>query len=385
MPVAALLCLAALLLVACSGDDADLRRFRATLGEHDYAIELGGRLQGRMSESRSLDAEGRPRILTITDLQLPGTGATTRTERLRFAADPPHAMLEHSVRTRDPAGRVSLRILPVQGHLGDHLGTGEADQLGNGRRADGAAVSLTLGADGLPEEYRIGSSFVLRRVAELPPMPGPARREALTVPAAARLGPRNRVDSLRVRIRGPAAALFTAGPGLAVTREAGSGDGAAPSTRLHSTRLRAPEGDPDRSRRIRRLIAAVRDRLTYVPGASPPDMEALLDTGEGDCWEFAALFDALARRAGLDSRTVTGLAWMGDQAGAFGLHAWNEVRVQGTWVAVDPTFDESGADAARLRFPDDPATQLDLQYALAASRIEVLSVNGTPAPTGAGR
>ncbi|MDZ7827881.1 MAG: hypothetical protein U5R48_19770 [Gammaproteobacteria bacterium] len=64
---------------------------------------------------------------------------------------------------------------------------------------------------------------------------------------------------------------------------------------------------------------------------------------------------------------------------ATALHAWNEVRVEDWLQAVDPTCNQAVADAARVRFPDDPSLQLDLQIALAGSKLELVAVDGVEA------
>ncbi|HSG88151.1 MAG TPA: transglutaminase-like domain-containing protein [Pseudomonadales bacterium] len=374
-----LICLLLVALGACTRPSSDLESFAATRGERYFSIELNGVLQGRMVETRTIDGDGVPSIVTSTELALPGTGRTRRTEHLRFAAAAPHALLAHRVETRAPDGRLHARTIPPAGRLADHLGQ-RADGEGTSAaaapapRADGARVSLRLDDDGLPVEYRIGETFVLRRTDTLPELPAGTAPKAFSMATGARLGPRDGVETLTLRVTGPAARLLTAGPGQ--TLEPADGADTRTEARLATARLAPPAPGAPELRVARAVVATVRERLTYVPGASPPDLDALLMTGEGDCWEFAALFDALARRSALESRTVTGLAWMGDDVGAFGLHAWNEVRIDGAWTSIDPTFDQLGADAARIRFPVDKGVQLDLQYALLDSRIEVLGVNG---------
>lgn len=371
--------IAALLLAAC-GESPELQRFRAGPDETHHAIELGGELRGRIREQRSLDAEGRPRVRSETELVLPGSAASHRTETLLFAAEPPHELREHRIRHRADGRDHHRRPEPGDRTLGSWLDestvASEGDWRRDGewlrdRRADGARLALRLDEDGRILEYRIGDAFRMQRTESAPQLPPAEPDRTLSLPLTGTLGPRGSVDALTLRITGPAATLLENGTGLNVRRE---GDAA----RVRSTRTRAAT-DPDRRRLVQGVMARVRQRLDYVPGAAPPDLEALLETGEGDCWEFAALFDALAERVGLDSRTVTGLAWTGEEPGRLALHAWNEVRVEGGWQAVDPTWNQTVADAARIRFPDDPSLQLDLQIAFAGSSLELVSVNGVEA------
>ena len=78
---------------------------------------------------------------------------------------------------------------------------------------------------------------------------------------------------------------------------------------------------------------------------SVPSAVKVLAARRGDCNEAATLFVALARSAGLPARTVSGLLYLNDR---FYYHAWAEVYLA-DWIAVDPTFDQFPADAARLR------------------------------------
>jgi hypothetical protein len=63
--------------------------------------------------------------------------------------------------------------------------------------------------------------------------------------------------------------------------------------------------------------------------------KALLTTGEGECGDFAALFCALCRAAGIPARPVAGhWAVSGEQA-----HIWAEFYVEPFgWIPVDPTI-----------------------------------------------
>jgi hypothetical protein len=69
---------------------------------------------------------------------------------------------------------------------------------------------------------------------------------------------------------------------------------------------------------------------------------------KGDCTEHSTLFAALARAAGVPTRRVSGLMYMGDDVKAFGGHAWDEVALDGKWVPVDPTWNETDIDAAHV-------------------------------------
>ena len=79
---------------------------------------------------------------------------------------------------------------------------------------------------------------------------------------------------------------------------------------------------------------------TGHPGEMNP--ETVLRDREATAFGYANLFEALARRAGLESTTVHGYAKM-KHCTEEGLlmkvkHAWNAVRVDGTWYFVDTTW-----------------------------------------------
>ncbi|MGE5803349.1 MAG: transglutaminase-like domain-containing protein [Gemmatimonadota bacterium] len=102
---------------------------------------------------------------------------------------------------------------------------------------------------------------------------------------------------------------------------------------------------------------------------SVPSAVKVLAALRGDCNEATTLFVALARSAGLPARTVSGLLYMNDR---FYYHAWAEVYLN-DWIAVDPTFDQFPADAARLRIATGGlARQAELVPLIGRLKLEVL-------------
>jgi hypothetical protein len=102
----------------------------------------------------------------------------------------------------------------------------------------------------------------------------------------------------------------------------------------------------DPKRVARSLTATVYGMLEKSITFSVPNAVQVLETRQGDCNEHTVLYVALARALGLPARTAVGLVYVND---AFYYHAWPEVWL-GDWVAVDPTFGQSPADAAHIRF-----------------------------------
>jgi transglutaminase-like putative cysteine protease len=72
---------------------------------------------------------------------------------------------------------------------------------------------------------------------------------------------------------------------------------------------------------------------------------------EGDCTEHGVLAAAMCRAAGIPSRVAVGLVYAAHLKG-FGFHLWNEVYVNGRWVALDATFNQSAVDATHVKIAD---------------------------------
>ena len=93
------------------------------------------------------------------------------------------------------------------------------------------------------------------------------------------------------------------------------------------------------------LSEAVRGYLEYVPGSTGVATTAAeaFSAGRGVCQDFAHVYLALARRAGLSARYVNGLP-----EGEGESHAWCEVWLDGIWTGIDPTRGQ-WADEGYLR------------------------------------
>lgn len=95
--------------------------------------------------------------------------------------------------------------------------------------------------------------------------------------------------------------------------------------------LELPDGTLDKAWA---LSEAVREKMAYRPGVTGVATTAAeaFAAGSGVCQDFAHVFLALARRAGLAARYVNGLT-----EGEGASHAWCEVWADGVWTGVDPT------------------------------------------------
>jgi hypothetical protein len=100
--------------------------------------------------------------------------------------------------------------------------------------------------------------------------------------------------------------------------------------------------------KVDRLVAFVFRFLKKEYKFEPHSIFEIIEHRRGDCSEHSHLFAVLARCAGLPARVVDGLVYMGDGNSSFGIHAWNEVVIDGKWVPVDPTWGQTEVDATHI-------------------------------------
>jgi len=110
---------------------------------------------------------------------------------------------------------------------------------------------------------------------------------------------------------------------------------------------------------------------------SLPDALEALQSKQGDCNEHAVLYTALARAAGIPTRTVVGLVfsevYQAKPEPGFYYHAWVEVFTGSDWVAIDPTWNQIPADATHLAFVEGGADQ-QIQIASLMGKIKLSPV-----------
>jgi transglutaminase-like putative cysteine protease len=73
----------------------------------------------------------------------------------------------------------------------------------------------------------------------------------------------------------------------------------------------------------------------------------VLDAKRAECQGHAYLYAALMRALDVPTRVVNGLVYSAEYQG-FLYHSWAESLVDGGWRAVDPTFNQSRADATHI-------------------------------------
>ena len=137
-------------------------------------------------------------------------------------------------------------------------------------------------------------------------------------------------------------------PDLDETAQDFAGEPAVPSTHPDiaalARRVLGPERDGDAS--ARQLLEWTARHIALDSEPSAPRTIAALDARRGDAAAHALIFTALARSAGLAARPVSGVVAAG---GRWHIHSWAEVRLEGAWVAVDPTWGAFPMSAAAVR------------------------------------
>lgn len=114
-----------------------------------------------------------------------------------------------------------------------------------------------------------------------------------------------------------------------------------------------PPGEPgaDRQREIRSLVAAVRARISPDLRAGAPTARDAEAATAGDCTTFALAYAAVATRANIPTRVVTGLRIDGDRLVR---HRWAVSWTGRAWIAVDAAFGAApaGGDLIGLAIHD---------------------------------
>lgn len=185
------------------------------------------------------------------------------------------------------------------------------------------------------------------------------------------------VSSLQVEIRGlPEGTVLASGAGQACRRDdgatrcdirrlsPGSPAAAAGAPEAEKTWLRPSLSVQSNDRTIRALAA----RITEGQATDLDRVKALVDwiqanirreavdvfsaldalqTRRAECQGHAWLYAALARSIGIPTRVVSGLVYTEEFQG-FLYHSWNESRMDGAWLPVDPTFGQIPADATHV-------------------------------------
>lgn len=172
----------------------------------------------------------------------------------------------------------------------------------------------------------------------------------------------------------PATALPLASPG-----EMGPGLGDATYLAINDPAIRKQaqilaEGATDRAIVARRARAWVHGHMQKPSNiGTPRSAVEIMSSREGVCRDYASLFAAVARAAGVPTRLCSGIVYF---QGSFFYHAWVECQLQAGdegWYAFDPTLDEDFVDATHIKFAQgDPLDMYGAVRVVGQIKAEVL-------------
>jgi Transglutaminase-like superfamily len=116
----------------------------------------------------------------------------------------------------------------------------------------------------------------------------------------------------------------------------------------------------------------VHKEIAKEPTVSIPNALEVLHTKKGDCNEHAVLFNAIARAAGIPTKTVIGVVYLRD---AFYYHAWSEVWL-GQWISLDSVLNQFPADATHIKFLEGEIDrQIDILQLIGNLKIQVIEAS----------
>lgn len=78
------------------------------------------------------------------------------------------------------------------------------------------------------------------------------------------------------------------------------------------------------------------DKLPTLQSNYVPDIDNIISSGKGICYDYASVFAAMLRSQGIPVKLVKGYS-----TNVSGYHAWNEVydSKTGKWITIDTTYD----------------------------------------------
>jgi hypothetical protein len=145
-----------------------------------------------------------------------------------------------------------------------------------------------------------------------------------------------------------------------------------PSIRKQAQELAG--GEKDRAVIARRVRAWVRGHMTKLSNVGTPrGAPEIMRSRDGVCRDYATLFAAVARAAGVPTRLCAGIVYFQD---GFFYHAWVECRLtdgEDGWYAFDPTLDDDFVDATHVKFAQgDPTDMFAATRAVGEIQAEIL-------------
>jgi hypothetical protein len=131
--------------------------------------------------------------------------------------------------------------------------------------------------------------------------------------------------------------------------------------------------EQDPAARVGKLVSWVHANVKTEYTSALSSALDVVQTRKGDCTEHTILFVALCRAAGIPAEEVAGVMYLPGAGGLFAYHAWARVWI-GKWIEVDPTWNQTVADAAHIAFVIGPLEkQAALVGLIGRVKIDVLS------------
>ena len=97
------------------------------------------------------------------------------------------------------------------------------------------------------------------------------------------------------------------------------------------------------------LIALIHELVEYKDIPNSQGVLETLDSGRGDCTEFADLFTTLARSIGIPTQTVFGIVYEQGEVPKMAFHAWNEIQINKKFLEIDPTWQQIPVDGTHIK------------------------------------
>jgi hypothetical protein len=117
-------------------------------------------------------------------------------------------------------------------------------------------------------------------------------------------------------------------------------------------------GETNRGVLARRVRAWVKGHMTKINNVGAPRSAAeIMKSRDGVCRDYATLFAAVARAAGVPTRLCAGLLYF---QGSFYYHAWNECKLTDSedgWYAFDSTLSDDFVDATHIKLAQGEPTE----------------------------
>lgn len=81
-------------------------------------------------------------------------------------------------------------------------------------------------------------------------------------------------------------------------------------------------------------IAYDYDKIETLSYDYIPEIDQVLEDGDGICYDYSVLFASMLRSQGIPAKLIKGYTSLTDA-----YHAWNQVYIDEEWVVIDTTFD----------------------------------------------